>query len=179
MKKVYGIVIFCFVVATAIIASRMAGGSASGSAQNANNANTPTVTPAQEKAAAAMTTEQLFESIMSSPSYSSNTKDYLDAHEAEHRQLLANKERTLKYIFSQFIKGSEGSEPENGLKGVIMCIVLNELAPESTLDLAATPQEYFNAWKDAALKLKEGHDDSWMQANYPAAQMLLQTLAKK
>lgn len=178
MKKVYGIVIFCFVVATAVIASRMAGGAASGSARNNTSGNAPAVTPAQEKAAAAMTTEQLLETIMSSPSYSSNTKDYLDAHEAEHRQLLANKERTLKYIFTQFIKGSEGSEPENGLKGVIMCIILNELAPESALDLAATPQEYFAAWKDAALKQQGDRSDDWLKQNYPAVYILKQVLAE-
>ena len=126
-----------------------------------------------------MTTGDLFEEIMSSPAYSSRTYDYLDAHEEEHKQLLKNKETTLKYIFSQFLAAEKSGQPENGLKGALMVAVLNELAPESVIDLAGTPQEYFDAWKDMAKQQTEGRDDKWIQKNYPAAHILLQLLAEK
>ena len=175
MKKGYIIIIFCFMIACGIIASRMAGGTASGNAgQNSNSASEA----ATEKKVSKMTTAELFDAIMSSPQYSSNTRDYLDAHEAEHKQLLKNKETTLKYIFKQFLNGQKG-EGENGLKGALMVVLLNELAPESVIDLAAPPQEYFDAWMDMAKQETEGHDDAWIKSNYPAAHILFQMLAEQ
>ncbi|MBO4862428.1 MAG: hypothetical protein J5535_05990 [Firmicutes bacterium] len=121
-------------------------------------------------------TEELFAVIMSSPQTSSNSWDYLNAHEAEHKKLLADKERTLRYIFGYFLASGQNMYWADGLPGVLMRIVLDELAPESMLDLAGTPSEYFKAWKDMALKQKTELGDEWLKTNAPAAYLLTQML---
>ena len=60
-----------------------------------------------------------------------------------------------------------------------MVVLLNELAPESVIDLAGTPQEYFDGWMDMAKQETEGHDDAWIKRNYPAAHILFQMLAEQ
>ena len=121
-------------------------------------------------------TGELFDIIMSSPQTSSNSWDYLDAHEAEHKELLKDKENTLRYIFTVFLAAEKSGQPENGLKGVLMRIILDEIAPYLMLDLVATPQDYFSAWKDMALQQQGDHDDKWLKKNYPAAYILKQML---
>jgi beta-lactamase regulating signal transducer with metallopeptidase domain len=115
----------------------------------------------------------LFDTIMSSPEDSSNPGDYLKAHKKEHEQLLADKAGTLQHIFSEFLHGDQ-----TGLKGQLMRIILDELAPESALKLEAeTGQEYFDAWLDQAKKLEKQHgDDGWIEINRPAVYMLLQMI---
>lgn len=125
-----------------------------------------------------VSTHELFSTIMSSPATSSASRDYLIAHEAEHRKLLEDKEKTLRYIFKVFLDAEKHGTPENGLHGVLMRTVLDELSPELMLDLAATPQEYFDAWKDMALKQQGDHSDDWLKQNYPAAYILKQVLAE-
>ena len=125
-----------------------------------------------------VSTHELFSTIMSSPATSSASSDYLAAHEAEHRKLLEDKEITLRYIFKVFLDAEKHGTPENGLHGVLMRTVLDELSPELMLDLVATPQEYFDAWKDMALKQHGDHSDDWLKQNYPAAYILKQVLAE-
>ena len=125
-----------------------------------------------------VSTHELFSTIMSSPATSSASNDYLIAHEAEHRKLLEDKEKTLRYIFKVFLDAEKHGTPENGLHGVLMRTVLDELSPELMLDLVATPQEYFDAWKDMALKQQGDHSDNWLKQNYPAAYILKQVLAE-
>ncbi len=115
----------------------------------------------------------LFDEIMSSPSTSSNSRDYLMAHEGEHLKLLENREAVLKYIFGKFLEGRQG-EPESGLKGELMMTILNELAPESeTGDLYASAQERFNALADRAQQQRDEYGDEWMESNQPEMYMLL------
>lgn len=115
-------------------------------------------------------TAELFAAITSSPAASSSPKDYLETHPEEHRALLDGKTDTLRYIFSCFLAGGQ-----TGLEGHIMRILLDELAPESQLKLAAdTGQEYFNAWKEAAESIMRERGNGWMEENQPAAWMMLQ-----
>ncbi|MBO7363455.1 MAG: hypothetical protein J6U41_08660, partial [Lachnospiraceae bacterium] len=113
---------------------------------------------------------ELFERMMYSPAWSSNPGEYLRAHKSENEQLLAEKEETLQYIFSEFLKGNQ-----TGLKGHLMRLVLDELAPESMLDIIAdTGQQYFDAWYGFAEDLKGDHDDEWIRENHPAMWTLLE-----
>ena len=58
-----------------------------------------------------------------------------------------------------------------------MRLVLNELAPESMLDIIAdTGQQYFDAWYGFAEDLKGDHDDEWIQENHPAMWTLLEMI---
>ena len=57
--------------------------------------------------------------------------------------ILENKTLTLQYIFSEFLQGPMG-RPQTGLKGYIMRLILDELAPDSKIDLDADGQEYFS-----------------------------------
>ena len=119
----------------------------------------------------------LFETIMSSPSYSSNPEDYLREHEYEHQQLLINREETLRYIFTEFLNAQRTGNSQTGLKGHIMVRILDELAPESQLKLEAeTAQAYFDEWAAYAQRTREEHGDAWMQENQPAMYLLLRMM---
>lgn len=115
-------------------------------------------------------TAERFAAITASPAASSSPKDYLEAHPEEHQALLDDKTDTLRYIFSHFLVGGQ-----TGLEGHIMRIVMDELAPESQLKLAAdTGQEYFDAWKESAEDIVRQRGNDWMEENQPAAWMMLQ-----
>lgn len=119
----------------------------------------------------------LFDVIMSSPSFSSNPGDYLRAHEYEHQQLLADRDATLRYIFTEFLNAQQTGNSQTGLKGHIMVRILDELAPESQLKLEAeTAQEYFDKWAAYAQREREQHGDAWMEENQPAMYLLLQMI---
>ena len=56
-----------------------------------------------------------------------------------------------------------------------MRLVLDELAPEAQLKLAAdTGQEYFDAWREAAEGALAEHGAKWMEENQPAMWLMLQ-----
>ena len=118
---------------------------------------------------------ELFDTIMSSPSWSSIPGDYIRAHEEEHQQLLANPKGTLQYIFAEFLHAQRTGSGQTGLKGHIMLTVLCEIAPDETPDMTAvTSQDYFDAWMSQAEELREQHGDEWMENNRPAMHLLLQ-----
>ena len=121
-------------------------------------------------------TDELFTIIMSSPQTSSNSWDYLNAHESAHKKLLADKENTLRYIFNHFLAAEQNMYWGDGLPGVLMRTILDELAPESMLDLAGTPSEYFSEWKAMARQQKEALGEKRLQKEYPAAYLLLEML---
>ena len=119
----------------------------------------------------------LFDVIMSSPSFSSNPGDYLRAHEYEHQQLLADRDATLRYIFTEFLNAQRTGNSQTGLKGHIMMRILEELAPESQLKLEAeTAQAYFDEWASYAQRMREAHGDAWLAENLPAMYLLLQMM---
>ena len=119
----------------------------------------------------------LFDEIMSSPSYSSNPGDYLREHENEHQQLLINREETLRYIFTEFLNAQRTGNSQTGLKGHIMVCILDELAPESQLKMEAeTAQAYFDEWVAYAQRTRDEHGNAWMEENQPAMHLLLQMM---
>ena len=61
--------------------------------------------------------------------------------------------------------------------GHIMRAVIDDLAPEAQLKLyAETGQEYFDAWKDAAIAIEQQHDMEWIETHQPAIYLLLQMI---
>ena len=114
--------------------------------------------------------EYLFEVIESSPATSSRPADYIDAHPIEHRELRYYGDYTLQYIFSKF--HLEGNQ--TGLRGHLMRIVLDNLAPEAQLRLhAETGQAYFDEWRAGAIRISEQHDMNWIKENQPAIWLFL------
>ena len=114
--------------------------------------------------------EYLFEVIESSPATSSRPADYIDAHRNEYKELMYYGDYTLQYIFSKF--HLEGNQ--TGLRGHLMRIVLDELAPEAQLRLHAdTGQAYFDEWKAGAIRISEQHDMDWIKENQPAIWLFL------
>nr|WP_325213566.1 M56 family metallopeptidase [uncultured Oscillibacter sp.] len=116
----------------------------------------------------------LIETICSSPALSSNPVDYIKEHSIEYRELTYYGRYTLKYCFSEFLKGGQ-----TGLRGHIMRAAMDDIAPEARLKLyAETGQEYFDAWKDAAISVGEQHDMEWIEENQPAIYLLLSMLGE-
>ncbi len=117
-------------------------------------------------------TAALFEIMMSYPQYSSNPGEYLAAHPEEHEMLLADKTASLQYIFSEFLRGGQ-----TGLKGYLMCIILDELAPEAQVKTeAGMGQAYFEEWMRNAERTMEEHENTWIEKNQPAMFLLHQML---
>ena len=116
----------------------------------------------------------LIETICSSPAQSSNPGDYIKEHSIEYRELTYYGRYTLKYCFAEFLKGEQ-----TDLRGHIMRAALDDIAPEARLKLyAETGQEYFNAWKDAAISVGKQHDMEWIETHQPAIHLLLNMLGE-
>ena len=120
--------------------------------------------------------EQLFDAIESSfvtPfTTTSRPQDYVAVHLGEYRELIYYGNYTLRYVFSRFLEGGQ-----TGLRGHLMREVLDDLAPEARLRLyAETGQEYFDAWKAAAIRVGEQQGVEWIRENQPAVWLLLQMI---
>ncbi len=91
----------------------------------------------------------LLNEICSSPAASSNPGDYIKAHKSSYEALVSGGETTLRYICSEFLKGGQ-----TGLNGHIMRSVMLDILGGEAPDLgtASTGQEWFERWKDWALK---------------------------
>ena len=114
--------------------------------------------------------DELFDTIESSPATSSNPADYIDAHSLEYRELTYYGQYSLSYIFNKFMEGEQTE-----LRGQLMKILLDDLAPEAKLRLyAETGQEYFDEWAKGAVQVLEQHDMDWIKENQPAMWIYLQ-----
>lgn len=116
------------------------------------------------------TVAALFDTLLSSPADATKAGDYIKAHPNEHIALLTDENLTLRYIFTEFLKGDQ-PEP----KGQVMRLILDELAPEAQLRLhAETGQEYFDEWIKGADRMATDHGLEWMQHNQPNMYLALQ-----
>jgi len=114
----------------------------------------------------------LFTEIETSVPSASNPGKYIEASPLPYRELLYCGDYTLRYIFSRFLEGNQ-----TDLRGQLMRIVLDDLAPEAVLRLyAETGQEYFDAWQAGAQRMRDQHGEAWMEQNQPAAWMMLQMM---
>lgn len=119
--------------------------------------------------------QKLFDEIQSSPAASSDPADYISAHGYEWTELKCYGSYTLRYLFARFLNGGE-----TGLQGHLMRHLLDEMAPESQLRLsAATGQEYFDAWLDAARQTRDNISYARMENEYPAAWLALGMAAQQ
>ena len=116
------------------------------------------------------TVAALFDTLLSSPADATKAGDYIKAHPNEHIALLSDENLTLRYIFTEFLKGDQ-PEP----KGQVMRLILDQLAPEAQLRLhTETGQEYFDEWIKGADRVATDHGLEWMQHNQPYMYMALQ-----
>lgn len=117
--------------------------------------------------------ENLFDTLMSSPAGSSNPDDYINAHRLDYRELTYYGDYTLRYIFSEFIKGSQ-----TGLKGRLMWIVMDDLIAGEGMPMAAeSGQEYFDAWREHGQKKLSSIGEDEMRENYPKSYLMLTMLS--
>ena len=117
-----------------------------------------------------VTVSALFDTLLSSPANATKAGEYIKAHPNEHVALLSDETLTLRYIFTEFLKGDQ-PEP----KGQVMRLILDQLAPEAQLRLyTETGQEYFDEWIKGADQIASDHGLEWMQHNQPNMYMALQ-----
>ena len=117
----------------------------------------------------------LFDEIQSSPSYSSNTNDYIREHKGAYEELISYGDYTLQYCFNEFLKGSQ-----NDLRGNIMSLICQDIANtygESLLvddEVPLTGQEWFEAFRSNAEILVKQYSQEDLEKYYPASFLLLQ-----
>lgn len=117
-----------------------------------------------------VTVAALFDTLLSSPADATKAGEYIKAHPNEHIALLSDETLTLRYIFTEFLRGDQ-PEP----KGQVMRLILDQLAPEAQLRLhTETGQEYFDEWIKGADQIASDHGLEWMQHNQPNMYMALQ-----
>lgn len=115
---------------------------------------------------------ELFDIIQSVPGTSSNPGDFIDTHKDEYQELIGYGQDTLRYCFSAFLSGGQ-----TDLRGHIMRAAIDDIAPESSLRLhAETGQEYFDAWKDVAVSVRDQHEMEWIEKHQPAVYLFLQMM---
>jgi len=115
---------------------------------------------------------QLLDVITSSPASSSNPGDYIDAHLIEYRELTYYGDYTLKYVFSEFLKGGQ-----TDLRGHIMRSIMDDLIGGEALGLEAdTGQEYFEAWRAHVEGVYAQNDATYMQEKCPKGWLLLKMI---
>lgn len=97
----------------------------------------------------------LFAEIESSPAYSSNPKDYIDAHPDAYQKFVEYGNHSLIFIFNEFLGGGQP-----GLHGHILCSVMTELLNENEIIKcnAVNGQDYFDHWLASARSVGEQHD---------------------
>jgi len=86
--------------------------------------------------------DKCLEIILSSPQYSSNSQDYIDAHQYEYQTILKYGDVALNHLLLQFKTGEN-----NGLRGVIMMGLCKEILGDrnNVADTSLLPQAWFNA----------------------------------
>ncbi len=116
----------------------------------------------------------LLEAVVSSPAEASDPNAYIKAHEGEYRKLIYCGKYTLRYCFARFEKGGE-----TGLAGAVMASACREiLGTEDIAAQTATGQEWYNAFKEHVLNLRDQVGSGVMEKAYPNSSVLLQELEK-
>jgi len=117
---------------------------------------------------------ELLDIIQSSPAQSSNPGDYIRAHEKEYDELLGYGEFTLRYCFSEFLRGDQID-----LRGHIMALACEEImllwGEAYTIDsVPFTGQDRFDAFRKNAESLADQFSPEDLEKSFPGAFLLLQ-----
>lgn len=112
----------------------------------------------------------LLQTICAEPAAASAPNAYLEAHQTEYEALVRYGDYTLRYLFSEFLKGGQ-----TGLRGHVMRAVLDDLIGGEALSAdTKTGQEYFDLWYAQAKRLKTENGEEFLQKHAPKAWLLLQ-----
>jgi len=107
--------------------------------------------------------------IMSSPQTSSNSQDYIDAHQTEYNAILALDAHALPYLFSEFEKSGQ-----TGLKGHIMERLCRTILGGEDIKYAnSNPQDWYNTFKAHVQRIAGLNSVEWVKANYPKSGLIL------
>ncbi|MBQ2848410.1 MAG: hypothetical protein IJE74_09170 [Clostridia bacterium] len=116
--------------------------------------------------------ERLFERIAAAKINSENAVDYLNACPNENYELIYYGDYTLKYIFSEFLKGGQ-----TDMRGKIMRRVMDSLlGGEAIKYYAENGQEYFDHWKQHVIEQQNRVGLEYMKEHSPKAAMLIEMM---
>lgn len=116
--------------------------------------------------------KELFDKIAAADIKSDYAPDYLNACPEEETELIYYGDYTLKYIFSEFLRGGQ-----TGLRGSIMQRVMEDfLGGEAIKYSAANGQDYFDRWKQFTLETQNEKGLDYMKQNLPKSAMLLEMM---
>lgn len=103
------------------------------------------------------------------PLQSSNPNDYIDTDSDEYKCLINCSAYTMKYIYTQFFKGSQ-----TDIFGSFYRIIMDDIIGGEALKVYAdTGQDYFDAFLKHNQELLEKNSAEFMGKNYPYGYMLL------
>lgn len=113
--------------------------------------------------------EKLLDKVAAAKINSENAADYLNACPEEYDELINYGDYTLKYIFSEFLKGGQ-----TDMRGKIMRRVMDYLiGGEAIKYYAENGQDYFDRWKQGAIELQNRTGRENMMETSPKAAMML------
>ncbi len=116
--------------------------------------------------------EKLLDKVAAAKISSENAVDYLNACPEEYDELIYYGDYTLKYIFSEFLKGGQ-----TDMRGEIMRRVMDYLIGGEALKLwTENGQEYFDVWKQKAIEVQNTYGTEHLKENLPKAAMLLEMI---
>lgn len=103
------------------------------------------------------------------PLQSSNPNDYIDTDSDEYKCLINCSAYTMKYIYTQFLKGGQ-----TDIFGSFYRIIMDDIIGGEALKVYAdTGQDYFDAFLKHNQELLEKNSAEFMEKNYPYGYMLL------
>lgn len=103
------------------------------------------------------------------PLQSSNPNDYIDTDSDEYKCLINCSAFTMKYIYTQFLKGGQ-----TDIFGSFYRIIMDDIIGGEALKVYAdTGQDYFDAFLKHNQELFEKNSAEFMEKNYPYGYMLL------
>ncbi|MBQ2973276.1 MAG: hypothetical protein IJE19_02880 [Clostridia bacterium] len=113
--------------------------------------------------------EKLLDKVAAAKINSENAVDYLNACPEEYDELIYYGDYTLRYIFSEFLKGGQ-----TDMRGKIMRRIMDGLiGGEAIKYYAENGQEYFDRWKQNAIEHQNRTGRENMLKTSPKAAMML------
>lgn len=113
--------------------------------------------------------ENLISAICASPAEASSLTPYIEEHQAEFDELVSMDMKALKYMLGEFEKGGK-----TGLDGNIMMLACRKiLADEDIKFEAANGQEWFNAFKDYVMGVRDNNGEQYVRNTMHKSSIIL------